>query len=431
MKKTIVVILVLLMLLTACAIKADMETLDRTPYEEKAEEAAKRLLAGEVEEVYAEFSDTLAKQLPLEILTVQIQQLAALNAYVKTLDVTSQTVDQYIVVDVFSELTSTNINTRISYTTEGKITGLYFANSPLTPALLPGEEEIQVGEHALAGRLMLPENDNAPVVILIAGSGSHGMDGMLGKAGNAPLRDIALGLQKQGIATIRYDKRFYSNPQLAAQYPQLTIQDEVLDDVDWILENISTFKGIDPSRVYLLGHSLGGMLVPDIATRHPQIKGILSLAGSPRKLEVIMEEQLLAQIEAADMTPEEKEAQRSSIQKEMESIRAGDEKSAPFGVPFSYWKSLEASSAPAVISSLTQPFFVLQGTEDVQIYVDRDFEAWKDLLKNRDNVTFKLYDGLNHLFMKSVSDDPLEDYNTPNHVDEQVIGDIAQWILSH
>ena len=431
MKKHMIILLVLMVIFTGCAAKID-ENIDRAPYEEKAETDAKLFLTGEAEKLYPEFTDTLARQIPLETLVNQSLQFSIMNQYVQTLEVSSQLIDQYIVVDVLSEMTSSKINTRISYTTDGKIAGIYFSNSPLIPALLPGEEEIKVGEHELAGRLMLPDHDGAPIVILIAGSGSHGMDEIIGAAGNAPLRDLALGLQDRGIATIRYDKRFYSAPQLAAQKPQLTIGDEVLDDVDWIIEHIESYQGVDSSKLFVLGHSLGGMLVPDIAARHSQVKGIISLAGSPRKLEDIMEEQMIAQIEAAtEMTAEEKESQLAVLEKNMASIREQDWASSPFGAQYSYWESLHQVYAPVVVERITQPMLILQGSADQQIFADRDYRAWKELLKDRDNITYKLYEGLNHLFMKKIYDDPVEDYNIPGHVEPEVLDDIAEWIHSH
>jgi hypothetical protein len=54
-----------------------------------------------------------------------------------------------------------------------------------------------------------------------------------------------------------------------------------------------------------------------------------------------------------------------------------------------------------------------------------------------DNVTFKEYEGLTHLFMPATENDVVENmedlsklYSTPEHVDPQVLSDIADWILA-
>lgn len=427
--RKVLFLLLLLLFLAGCTAQLTEEDVDMDSFARRGEENARLLLTGNVATVYKEFSQELQDQLSLELLETQLTQLSALSSYKGAASSTVSIVDKYVVVDVLSELSSMNMNTRISYSTGGKIEGLFFSPAPLTPELLPGEREIHVGPHRLSGRLMLPEgSSSAPVAILIQGSGSHGMDEIIGTAGNAPLRDIAQGLRERGIASIRYDKRFYAHPQLAAQ--QMSIQAEVLDDVDWVLENIDTFEGIDPQRVYILGHSFGGMLAPDIAARHPKVSGILSLAGSPRSLEDIMMGQLEKQIEAAELTPEEKAQQRSEVYEQHRQIRE-NEPGAPFGAPQSYWQSLKGVYAPEVMDNVHQPIFILQGDKDAQIFVDTDYAAWQELLRGRKDVTFALYEGLNHLFMESQSDDPLEDYNRASKVDEQVIEDMAQWIHSH
>ena len=43
-------------------------------------------------------------------------------------------------------------------------------------------------------------------------------------------------------------------------------------------------------------------------------------------------------------------------------------------------------------------------------------------------VTFKLYETLNHLAMPGEGDGNLAEYQQPNHVDPQLINDVAGWI---
>ena len=50
--------------------------------------------------------------------------------------------------------------------------------------------------------------------------------------------------------------------------------------------------GIDPKRVYVLGHSLGAMMAPKLATLDPQLAGIIVMAGPTRPLEDLMIDQL-------------------------------------------------------------------------------------------------------------------------------------------
>ena len=74
---------------------------------------------------------------------------------------------------------------------------------------------------------------------------------------------------------------------------------------------------------------------------------------------------------------------------------------------------------------------ILQGDADFQIYPDRDYTLWQEKLAGRDNVTCKLYPGLNHLFMTSSGVRSIADYYNPGHVAQEVIDDIASWIKAN
>jgi fermentation-respiration switch protein FrsA (DUF1100 family) len=71
---------------------------------------------------------------------------------------------------------------------------------------------------------------------------------------------------------------------------------------------------------------------------------------------------------------------------------------------------------------------VLQGERDYQVTMD-DFKRWRDALTGRSSVTFKSYPALNHLFMPGKGPSIPAEYQQPGHVAEEVVRDIAAWIL--
>ena len=76
------------------------------------------------------------------------------------------------------------------------------------------EEKIIVGENTkypLNGLLTLPDNITNPVpaVVFVHGSGASNMDEKVGKL--TPFKDLAQGLARHGIASVRYDKRSFAH----------------------------------------------------------------------------------------------------------------------------------------------------------------------------------------------------------------------------
>ena len=76
----------------------------------------------------------------------------------------------------------------------------------------------------------------------------------------------------------------------------------------------------------------------------------------------------------------------------------------------------------------------MQGERDVQVKLDKDFGLYRALLGERDNVTFKLYEGLNHAFVPALYDTvtkAAKEFSKERHIGEEVISDMARWILSN
>lgn len=103
-----------------------------------------------------------------------------------------------------------------------------------------------------------------------------------------------------------------------------------------------------------------------------------------------------------------------------------------FSMPGYYLKDLAAHLPQDLLLQNKKPVLILQGTGDFQVSADKDYGLFKTALKDRPNTTFKLYDGLNHLFIKSAGPDKgsVAEYTTPGNVDENVLDDIANWIRS-
>lgn len=276
--------------------------------------------------------------------------------------------------------------------------------------------------------LTMPKTSGKPpVVIMIQGSGPSDKDETIGP--NKPFADIAHGLAQRGVASFRFDKRTFSYPEEFNENP--TIQGEVLADAALAVKQMKADKSL--GNVYILGHSLGGMMAPQIARENPDVAGVIILAGSPRGLEDIMYDQNMAVLETADLSQSQKEEALQIVNESVNAIKnlqPGDTGDV-FGVPASYWISLNEIDTPTIADRLSIPIFIMQGDADFQVSVENDYNAWKELLDGKDNVSFKLYNGLNHLFMPSTGAMDATEYEEASVVDPQVIEDIATFIKEH
>ncbi len=311
-------------------------------------------------------------------------------------------------------------------------------NTVIVPhiALPEGAEEIAVtvGEYELSGMLTLPDSGTealAPdvVVLFVAGSGPSDMDETIGAAGNAPLRDLAHQLAEAGIPSLRYDKRYHAHPESYSDSD--TISDEVLDDVSAAIELLEDHPGVAGRQIIVIGHSLGGMLVPAISAAHPEVAGAVMLAGTPRTLWDVIRDQNEAQLEAMDLTAEQKDQMLSQVNAEVERANGlSDPNADPVlgQLPAAYVVSLNELDLAETARTLDIPLLVLQGEADFQVSAAADFEAWRDVLDGVPDVTYQLFPDLNHLFMKTAGKADVSDYDPENVVAPEVCTAITQWM---
>lgn len=284
----------------------------------------------------------------------------------------------------------------------------------------------------LRGALTLPAGRGPfPAVVLVAGSGAHDMDETVGP--NKPFRDIADGLARAGIASLRYDKRTYDYPKAWSGKSAPAIDAEVTDDAVAAAHLLARQNAVDPRQVFVLGHSLGAMMAPRIGERDPQLAGLVLMAAPARRIFDVMEQQAREQSAKAGQSPVAIAQAVQAYAAEQKLLAAvGPGQPAPQGefggAPQSYWLSWSRVDPVAVAKKLSMPMLILQGGSDFQISPTQDFARWKQQLADRPHTAFQLYPGLSHLFMPAGKSGTLADYTAPAHVDTQVVGDIATWI---
>lgn len=330
------------------------------------------------------------------------------------------------------------LSVQVTLDAQGKLAGFLITGvEAVNPAPLPPYADpekytevkltVKTGDYELPGTLTLPRDaKQCPAVVLVHGSGPHDQDETV--LGTKPFRDLAAGLATRGVAVLRYEKRTHKyGGQMKPQ--DVTLETETIDDAVSAAALLRTRPEIDPKRVFVAGHSLGGTAAPFIAQRDDQLAGLIILAGTPRSLLDLVAEQVeyIAKLDG-DLSEEEK-TQLETINKSIAAIRAGKagEDDVPLpGAPLKYWQQLEKLPTLATAQQLKLPILIVQFGRDYQV-TQKCFEAWQKGLKDRKNVTFKVYDDLNHLMVKGSGKSSPQEYSTAGNVDEAVVRDLARW----
>jgi len=293
------------------------------------------------------------------------------------------------------------------------------------------EREVTVGSGPLAvpGTLTLPRGRGArPGVVLLA-SGPADRDMTTGP--NKPFKDLAWGLASRGIAVLRFDKVGYAHGQAAAE-PGFTMADEYLPHAAAAVRLLSQQPGVDPARVFVLGHSGGGKAAPRVAAAEPSVAGVVILAGDtvPLSQSAVRVARYLAALDPGPGAA----AAAESITRQAARVESADLAPATpaadllFGWSAAYWLDLRQYDQVAVAAALDRPMLLLQGRRDYQVTVDDDLARWQAGLAHRPDVTIRIYDADDHMFFAGVGASTPADYQVPRHVDAAVIADIADWL---
>jgi dienelactone hydrolase len=412
---------------------------------EKAKAFVSQMAAGEFDKAVGPFDATMSRVLPAtklaEIWSGVVKQYGALQ---QATDTRTERVQQYTLVFVTCEFERGKLDTKVVFNTKGEIGGLFFV--PCGKYQRPGyvdptkfvEEEISIGKGVmrLPGTLSVPTgNVPFPAIVLVHGSGPNDRDQTIGP--NKPFRDLAHGLASRGIAVLRYEKRTKQHPILMSlTRKSVTVKEETIDDAVAAVEALKSHNQIDPNRIFLLGHSLGGMLIPRIAKAEAGIAGFISLAGSTRPLEDLALQQRKYIWSLDGETTEDEKAKIQELEEQVARVKSPDltpsmpAKDFPLGIPASYWLDLRGYDPAKEAGSLPQPMLVLQGERDYQVTME-DFAGWKKALAGRDDVKFISYPHLNHLFVEGEGKSTPQEYSSPGNVASVVIEDIVKWCAEH
>jgi dienelactone hydrolase len=428
-----------------CAVRAETSCDPAEPIEiVKARNFIDRLVDEDYDGAVKDFDENMRKSLPPNRLKVSWQEKINKHGKLQQQGAPrTEKRDKGMNILILCEFENANMDFRMVFSRAGLMTGLFILPAYKSPdyvkskAFRDVEVSVGNGEWALPGTLSVPVGDGPfPAIILVHGSGPNDRDGTIGP--NKPYRDLAGGLASRGIAVLRYDKRtFVYADKLPMNH---TVREEVIDDALAAAELLRGRREIDAKRIFLLGHSLGGMMAPRIGEADTALvgsdaalAGLIVMGGPARPLEDVLLEQFTYLLPPLGELNDEKKAKIELIKKQVEHVK--DPNLHPdtpafflLGFPGKFWLSLRGDLPPTVASRLKQRLLILQGERDYNVTLE-DFALWKKYLADRKNTEFKSYPRLNHLMMAGEGKaKPEEVTRAAGNVDAHVIEDIADWI---
>jgi len=430
--------------------KKMVDTINTEGMKRSALEFAGQLARGDFAGAVDKFDGKMKTVLPEDNLRAVWQQLTAQAGSIYMINgVSTSEAQGYTVVVVACQFAKAGMDMVMPFNDQGQMSGLNIRPSAAAASLYrpPAyvdrrafhDTDVVVGngEWALPGTLSMPEGDGPfPGVVLVHGSGSHDRDESIGP--NKVFRDLAWGLASLGIAVVRYDKRTQAHkgkytPEIAAK---VTVKDEIIDDALLAVRLLRGTPGVDTKRIFVLGHSLGGMLIPWIGSLDAGLAGLIIMSGSPRPVEDSVIDQMTYLYGLSGMMTEQQKADLEALEAQVARVKRGDfdentpKKDLPLGMPPVYLLALRDYKPIEIAKSLATPMFIFQGDRDYQILAGKDFKAWKEALHDKTNVTVRLFPGLNHLLIEGEGMSKPEEYSVEGHVSKDVVKVIDEWIKS-
>ena len=280
------------------------------------------------------------------------------------------------------------------------------------------------GGHVLGGTLTLPKTRRGrmPAVITITGSGPQDRDEALaGMRGYRPFRELAENLAGRGVAVLRYDDRGVgASTGVFADATSADFAQDVQAAIAWLRAR----PEIDPTKIFLAGHSEGGLIAPIVAAGDASLKGIILLAGPAYTGRRILEYQTR---HGVDQQTGKTQAERDSLYRV--SMKTIDSLSTQ-----QPWLGFFAQHNPLpVVRKVSVPVLIVHGATDRQVtaeqaaILDRELRA----AGNRD-VALHVLPEVNHLFLRDPLGNAQGYASLPSrNVVPQLFKIVGDWIAEH
>ena len=248
----------------------------------------------------------------------------------------------------------------------------------------------------LEGTLLVPKsNSDKTIALIIAGSGPTDRNGNNPAMQNNSLKMLAAELNKNGIASLRYDKRGIGNSKSAGlNEADLRFENYVEDAKAWV--NYLK-KELKFNQIIVIGHSEGS-LIGMIVSQDKNVSKFVSVAGAGQPADLIIREQLKSQPPSITISS-------NAILDELKKGKTVENTPPMLNSLFRpsvqpYMISWIKYDPQKEIAKLKIPALILQGTTDIQVSLD---DA-KRLAKALPKAKLAIIEGMNHIMKPAPAD---------------------------
>lgn len=240
------------------------------------------------------------------------------------------------------------------------------------------EVRVQSGDSELIGTLCVPEREGKfPAVLMVHGSGpldrNENMKGQQLNIFNA----LAHAMAAYGIASLRYDKRGCGSS--SGDFMRAGHSD-LIQDALRCLDTMAKSEYVSDNDLYVLGHSEGCIIAPQVALHRQSVSGLILLCPFIENIESVLHRQAAQLEKEIDSLPgipgflyrvlfaligRPRASQRRLIQKVRESdypiVRTGLTR-----FPAKWLREMLELDAESIFASTTTPMMLIGGEKDLQ-----------------------------------------------------------------
>lgn len=281
------------------------------------------------------------------------------------------------------------------------LVAIFFATSTISWTQNEKEVKVKTDKGTLYGSLTSVDNyKEAPVVIIIPGSGPTDRNGNSTFIQPNSYKLLAEALSEQGISTLRYDKLMIGKSKSDLEEKNFLFEhnaDQVIAWIDYLEKKKFT-------NIILIGHSEGS-LIGMLAAQQRKVSKFISLSGTGRNVDAV----LIQQIE--ENAPNHLAETKKIIEKMKNGETVKDyspELSGLFRPSVQpYIISWLKYSPKTEIAKLAIPVLIIHGSTDIQVN-EEDAQLQKE---GNEKSELVIIEGMNHI-LKTAPEDKAENMKT-------------------